>query len=97
MCYIMSKKSVGVRELRQNLSKYLKEVKEGETFRVTERGRPVAALGPPPEEADSLEDLIATGLVRPARLDFLDLGPPPEAPSGVSLSRALEELRREEP
>ena len=34
---------VGVRELRQNLSKYLAQVKEGESFAVTERGREVAA------------------------------------------------------
>lgn len=37
---------VGVRELRQNLSRYLAEVKEGESFLVTERGREVAKLLP---------------------------------------------------
>ena len=38
--------SVGVRELRQNLSKYLDRVKEGEVLVVTERGREVAQLVP---------------------------------------------------
>jgi len=37
---------VGVRELRQNLSRYLVEVKAGESFIVTERGREVARLTP---------------------------------------------------
>lgn len=37
---------VGVRELRQNLSRYLTEVKAGESFVVTERGREVARLTP---------------------------------------------------
>jgi prevent-host-death family protein len=37
---------VGVRELRQNLSRYLVEVKSGESFVVTERGREVARLLP---------------------------------------------------
>jgi prevent-host-death family protein len=37
---------VGVRELRQNLSRYLAEVKAGESFVVTERGREVARLTP---------------------------------------------------
>ncbi|MGI9021371.1 MAG: type II toxin-antitoxin system Phd/YefM family antitoxin [Solirubrobacterales bacterium] len=37
---------VGVRELRQNLSKYLARVKDGESLRVTERGREVAILVP---------------------------------------------------
>jgi prevent-host-death family protein len=39
-------KTVGVRELRQNLSKYLERVKEGETLTVTERGHEVARLVP---------------------------------------------------
>ncbi len=38
--------TVGVRELRQNLSRYLKRVKEGETLTVTEHGREVARLMP---------------------------------------------------
>lgn len=38
--------SVGVRELRQNLSKYLRRVKEGEALTVTEHGRDVARLVP---------------------------------------------------
>jgi prevent-host-death family protein len=38
--------TVGVRELRQNLSKYLDRVKEGEALAVTERGREVARLIP---------------------------------------------------
>jgi prevent-host-death family protein len=37
---------VGVRELRQNLSRYLVQVKAGESFTVTERGREVARLTP---------------------------------------------------
>ena len=34
-------KTVGVRELRQNLSRYLERVKAGETLTVTERGHEV--------------------------------------------------------
>lgn len=37
---------VGVRELRQNLSRYLDRVKEGEALVVTEHGREVARLVP---------------------------------------------------
>jgi prevent-host-death family protein len=37
---------VGVRELRQNLSVYLRRVRSGESLEVTERGRPVAVLQP---------------------------------------------------
>jgi prevent-host-death family protein len=38
--------SVGVRELRQNLSRYLDRVKAGEDLVVTEHGREVARLVP---------------------------------------------------
>jgi prevent-host-death family protein len=37
---------VGVRELRQNLSRYLDEVKSGSSLVVTEHGREVARLLP---------------------------------------------------
>jgi prevent-host-death family protein len=43
---ISTSKIVGVRELRQNLSRYLERVKEGETLTVTERGHEVARLVP---------------------------------------------------
>jgi prevent-host-death family protein len=43
---------VGVRELRQNLSKYLARVKQGETLAVTERGYEVARLVPSHPEVD---------------------------------------------
>lgn len=48
MCYGMTHMlpSVGVRELRQNLSRYLRRVKQGEPLSVTERGRVVARLVP---------------------------------------------------
>jgi len=42
----MAAQQVGIREIRQNLSKYLKRVEEGETFEVTDHGRPVAMLSP---------------------------------------------------
>lgn len=38
--------SVGVRELRDNLSEYLRRVREGELLVVTDRGRPIGELGP---------------------------------------------------
>lgn len=48
---------VGVRELRQNLSKYLDRVKAGEDLVVTEHGREVARLVP--ATADAYAELAA--------------------------------------
>ncbi len=44
-------KAVGVRELRQNLSRYLARIKGGESLVVTERGREVALIVPSGENA----------------------------------------------
>jgi prevent-host-death family protein len=92
--------TVGVRELRQNLSVYLRRVVAGETLRVTEHGRPVAQLAPLPRESLSvLDQLIAQGLATPARGDLMDFlereGLPKAGPSGISLSEALEAQRAE--
>jgi prevent-host-death family protein len=50
---------VGVRELRQNLSRYLVQVKAGESFVVTERGREVARLTPSGPADSPIARLVA--------------------------------------
>lgn len=87
--------NVGVRELRQQLSQYLRRVAAGEVFRVSERGRPVALLGPLPEEAGTVERLLAQGRIREARYDLLTLGPPPARPARIPISDALAAERAE--
>jgi prevent-host-death family protein len=86
--------TVGVAELRQNLSKYLRIVARGERLVVTERNKPVAELGPPPSTGQALDGPIAEGrLAGPLRPDLpepLQLAGDPHA-----LSRALEEIRGE--
>lgn len=42
----MTKAYVGIRELRDNLSKYLREVKSGRAIVITERGVPVGHIIP---------------------------------------------------
>jgi prevent-host-death family protein len=89
--------SVGIRELRQNLSVYLRRVERGETLEVTERGCPVAVLAPLPGRASVLDRLIADGQARPAKGNIRDVLPPksPKQPLRMSLSEALEKLRAE--
>lgn len=57
---------IGVRELRQNASRYLDLVKAGESIEVTERGELVALLVPPPRDLTSRDRLIAAGRLLPA-------------------------------
>ena len=57
---------VGIRELRDHLSRYLEQVREGEEITVTDRGRAVARLVPLSGER-KIDRLIAEGLVIPAK------------------------------
>ncbi len=87
---------VGIRELRQRASELLRRVASGETFEVTDRGRPVAILSPPPQKGP-LERMRETGDLEPARFDFSDLPPPIKLRRGQEPpSRILERLRRDE-
>lgn len=93
MCYMSD--DVGVRELRQNLSKHLRRVAAGRTLRVLDRGNPVAVLAPLPEDATGLDRLIREGKAVPARGDLAGIKPLPRLRSGASLSGTLKELREE--
>lgn len=68
-------RTIGVRELRQRASEYLRLVESGETVQVTDRGRPVALLVPIPAR-DPLERLEAQGRLTRAEGDLLELGAP---------------------
>ena len=48
---ISKEKIVGVKELRQNLQKYINRVSSGESFTVVKRSRPVFKMTPTEEES----------------------------------------------
>jgi prevent-host-death family protein len=83
-----------VRELRQHASRYLARVAAGETLEVTDRGRPVARLGPVP--VDSWDQMIADGRIIPASDPdaFLDITP--KHYPGPSASEVLAAMREDE-
>ena len=56
---------IGVRELRDSLSRHLARVKEGHTITVTDHGRPVARIIPVGVPT-KLEQLVACEKVTPA-------------------------------
>ena len=88
--------SVGVRELRQRASELLRRVEQGETIEVTDRGRRVAVLAPPPQ-GNALDRMRALGEIEPATGTLDDL---PEAlalpPGREPPSKVLRRLRRDE-
>ncbi|MCY4371246.1 MAG: type II toxin-antitoxin system prevent-host-death family antitoxin [bacterium] len=88
---------IGVRELRQHASRWLRRVADGECYEITVRGSPVARLGPPVPAGGALERLASEGLADPPSDDLsaaLDrLGLPLDA---NPVSDRLAELRQDE-
>ncbi len=60
--------STGIRELKDNLSKYVRRIEAGERIAVTAHGRVVAELGPPASaragRSNHYDNLVAAGIVR---------------------------------
>jgi prevent-host-death family protein len=88
---------VGVRELRQNLSRYLADVKEGESFIVTERGREVARLSPSGPPDSPLARLVANRGATMPRADLHSLARRADSSPAVGPPslQVLDELREE--
>jgi antitoxin (DNA-binding transcriptional repressor) of toxin-antitoxin stability system len=68
--YIACMRATGIRDLKDNLSRYVRRVEAGERIAVTAHGRVVAELGPPARDsrgtrASRYDELVATGVVRP--------------------------------
>ena len=92
-------KKVGSRELKNRLGKYLAQAKKGQTIVVTDRGEPVAQLGPAKNNAKAedaietrLRELAAAGHIRLATRPFRDFKP--IKVKGKPLSRMIIEDRR---
>lgn len=88
---------VGIRELRQNASKYLERVKSGESFEVTQRGTPVAMLTPMTKHS-LYDQLVAEGKIVPGPQNWgahFEKNPPLTSDKPGSVSEFLQELRDE--
>jgi prevent-host-death family protein len=90
--------TIGVRELRQNASRYLARVEAGEELGVTNNGRLVARLIPVQAAERSREALIDSGALIPARrpLNLLHLTAAPARRRKRNLSDVLDEMRDEQ-
>jgi prevent-host-death family protein len=87
---------IGVRELRQHASRWLRRVASGESFEVTDRGRPVALLVPV-APAQGFDALLASGRARAGEGRITDLGDPlPPRRGAPRPSDVLQGLRADE-
>src|SRR5438046_1107028 len=70
MWLYLTKMQTGIRKLKDNLSRYIRRVEAGERVSVTAHGRVVAELVPATMSQSNrrgrYEELVASGVIRPA-------------------------------
>ena len=66
--YIVLVASTGIRDLKDNLSRYIRRIEAGERIAITAHGRVVAELVPPGAAAKGgpsrFDELVAAGVIR---------------------------------
>jgi len=80
-------RQVGIRELKDHLSEYIRQVRAGEVVRVTDRGEGVAELRAP--SADGELEAKYPGLVEMARKGLVRLPLKPNHPGAYPLLPAV--------
>jgi prevent-host-death family protein len=78
-------RTVGVRDLKNRLSSHLRDVRDGLTITVSDRGHPVAELRPRPEREAARAADRAAEWAREGRLEMPTIRKRPLDPSPVSL------------
>jgi prevent-host-death family protein len=87
---------IGIREMRQNLSRYAQRTRQGESFLITDHGREVAQLTPAPSRASAIDRLVAERGARRGQGNLLDVLQELRKPiPGPPASEVLDELREE--
>lgn len=81
----MKSATIGIRELRDGLSRHLADVRAGSELTVTDHGRPIARIVPIGAES-GLESLVRAGLAT------LPLTPRAELPEPVEASGTVSDL-----
>jgi prevent-host-death family protein len=81
----MRETTVGIRELKNRLSEYLRRVKAGETVIITQRGEPVGQIMPvQPDLTSRLKKMVDAGVV-----EWNGQSLPPYHPKAVNRSKQL--------
>ena len=94
--YFASMQTVGIKVLKNDLSRYIRAAEAGEIVRVTDRGRVVAEISRPraPEGQTEAERqwamMIAEGIVKEAKRPFT--GPPPRGTTRIPFDELMRDL-----
>jgi len=87
--------SVGVRDLRNNLSEYLRRVKQGELLVITDRGKPIGELGPAAGggSAERARELVRKGVASWSGGKPKGLSQAPRPTAGLVSEAVIEDRR----
>jgi antitoxin (DNA-binding transcriptional repressor) of toxin-antitoxin stability system len=93
--YVGYIKKTNISYLKQQLSRCIREVREGEEYVVLDRNTPVAVLRPYTSLAQDpeMDGLVAEGLIRPATEPYMPELPKPIQVQGAALSKLIHEER----
>lgn len=87
---------IGIRQMRQDLSRFAARARAGESFVVTDRGVEIAQLVPAPARASAVDRLVAERNARRGHGNLLDvLEQLPEPIAGPLSEETLDDLRAE--
>lgn len=61
----MNETTVGIRELKAQISKYLRRVKEGQTLIITDHGKPIGRIIPAEQTLEErMQRLVEAGIIK---------------------------------
>ena len=91
----MGEQTIGVRELKARLSEYLRQVKQGRTLVITERGKPVGRLVPVGQSLElRLKAMVDAGLAEWNGKPLPPMKPVAKLKGGKSIADLIIEDRR---
>ena len=91
----MAELTVGIRELKSNLSKYLRQVKAGQTILITEHGQTVGRIVPAPQSLDQkIEAMRQAGVIRWSGKKLKPMKPVARVKEGHSVADLIIQERR---
>jgi prevent-host-death family protein len=86
--------TIGVRAFRSELASVLRRAADGHSTLISDRGRPIARVGPIDDTAPDIDQLIASGgLIPPRRHGAPRVREAIRVWSGTRIDHALRELR----
>lgn len=64
---------VGLKELRENVDEYIRQIKNGSSFTVVRRSKPVFSISPVDNEVESWEEVVDFTKIKKGGVDIKEI------------------------